>query len=87
MVTKTIQTSSIRIPNYLKESIQHLANSQETTQTSVITSAIEKYIIDNQKNVNKAKILKIQDSVAKNESWTAEEEITNLNAVRKNKKI
>jgi predicted DNA-binding protein len=87
MPTKTIPTTSVRIPKYLKQSIQNLADFQETTQTNIITNAIEKYIMDNQKNINKSKIAKIQSSISQNENWTASEEINALDAIRKNKKI
>lgn len=86
MTTKTDTTTSIRIPIRLKKSIQSLAYLNSTSQTNIITSALESYILDNQKKTNKLKIIKIQKSTVETEFWTAKNEINDLKSIRKNKK-
>jgi predicted DNA-binding protein len=81
MTTKQITDStSIRIPTKIKDSMQALAKSQNATLSGTITSALEHYLLEQ-------KILKLQKQIQKLENWTAEEEIETIKNSRNNKQF
>lgn len=88
MTTRQItESSSVRIPTKIKDSMQALAKSQNSTLTNAITSALEQYLLE-QNKINKVeKIIKLQKRIQKLENWTAEEEIEAIQKSRNNKQF
>jgi predicted DNA-binding protein len=88
MTTKQITDStSIRIPTKIKDSMQALAKSQNATLSGTITSALEHYLLEQNKKNKVEKILKLQKQIQKLENWTAEEEIETIKNSRNNKQF
>jgi predicted transcriptional regulator len=86
MTTKQVADStSIRIPTKIKDSIQALAKSQNSTLSGTITSALEQYLLEQNKKNKVEKILKLQKQIQKLENWTAEGEIQAIKKSRNNK--
>lgn len=86
MNTDSIKTSSIRIPNDLKKGIQIIAKNNKTSQSKIIASALENFILENKKTSIKLKLQKILSQNI-DEEWTAEDELDSINHSRRNKVI
>ena len=67
--------------------MQVLAKSQNTTLSGTITSALEQYLLEQNKKNKVAKILKLQKQIQKSENWSAQGEIQAITKSRNNKEL
>jgi len=83
LVTKNA-TTSIRIQQEFKQRLGKIAKSQKTNFTKLLSSILDEYL---KKEELKSKVVafkKLQSEVQKIETWTAKEELIELDKNRKN---